>query len=221
MAEELLRARVRDPRRRPRPRLPAPRERARAVARARTSVRADLGAQRHAPVHRREDVEVGRQHHDDPRGARRVGARDAARLLPDRRTGASRSTSPRRRWRRPPAQAESFRERLSRVEPSPAGDWERFAAALDDDFNTPEALAVHARLARPRALLRRALGVFGLESLAERDEAPPEIVELAERRSQRATSATSTRPTGSAPRSRRPAGRCATRPAGFALVRKR
>ena len=55
-----LRAGVRDPRRRARPRLPAPRERARAVARARPRVRADLGAQRDAPVHRREDVEVGR-----------------------------------------------------------------------------------------------------------------------------------------------------------------
>ena len=37
---------------------------------------------------------------DDPRGAGRVGQGDAAALLPDRRTGASRSTSPRRRWRR-------------------------------------------------------------------------------------------------------------------------
>jgi Cysteinyl-tRNA synthetase len=30
--------------------------------------------------------------------------------------------------------------------------------------------------------LRRGLGVFGLESLAVRDEAPPEVVELAGRR---------------------------------------
>ena len=31
-------------------------------------------------------------------------------------------------------------------------------------------------------LLRRGLRIFGLESLAERDEAPGEVVELAERR---------------------------------------
>ena len=30
----------------------------------------------------------------------------------------------------------------SDAEPAPAGEWEPFAAALDDDFNTPEALAV-------------------------------------------------------------------------------
>ena len=100
---------VRDPRRRARPRLPAPRERGRAVARARPSVRADLGAQRHAPVHRREDVEVARQHRHAPRGARRVGSRDAARVLPRPVTGASRSTSPTRRWRRPRRARETFR----------------------------------------------------------------------------------------------------------------
>ena len=37
---------------------------------------------------------------------------------------------------------------------------------------------------RDHELLRRALGVFGLASLAEQKEAPPEIVELAERRRQ-------------------------------------
>ena len=35
---------------------------------------------------------------------------------------------------------------------------------------------------RDHELLRRALDVFGLASLAERREAPPEVVELAERR---------------------------------------
>jgi cysteinyl-tRNA synthetase len=35
---------------------------------------------------------------------------------------------------------------------------------------------------RDHDLLRRALGVFGLESLAEADAAPAEVVELAERR---------------------------------------
>ena len=55
---EAARPALRDPRRRARPRLPAPRERARAVARARARVRADLDAQRDAPLHRREDVQV-------------------------------------------------------------------------------------------------------------------------------------------------------------------
>ena len=35
---------------------------------------------------------------------------------------------------------------------------------------------------RDHDLLRRALGVFGLESLAEQAEAPADVVELAERR---------------------------------------
>ena len=46
------------------------------------------------------------------------------------------------------------------------GAWERFAAALEDDFNTPEALAVMHEW-RDHELLRRALDVFGLASLAE------------------------------------------------------
>jgi cysteinyl-tRNA synthetase len=78
------------------------------------------------------------------------------------------------------AQAESFRN-VFRGPGEAGGDWEAFAAALEDDFNTPEALAVMHGW-RDHDLLRRALAVFGLESLAEGEEAPPEIVELAERR---------------------------------------
>src|SRR5213075_1020379 len=64
------------------------------------------------------------------------------------------------------------------------GLWEPFAAALDDDFDTPAALAVLHDWASSGqlALLRRGLAIFGLESLAERKEAPPEVTELAERR---------------------------------------
>jgi cysteinyl-tRNA synthetase len=65
--------------------------------------------------------------------------------------------------------------------PAADGEWERFAAALDDDFNTPEALAIMHSW-RDHDLLRRALDVFGLASLAEQQEAPPEVVELAKRR---------------------------------------
>ncbi|HEV7640888.1 MAG TPA: cysteine--tRNA ligase [Gaiellaceae bacterium] len=62
--------------------------------------------------------------------------------------------------------------------------WQAFVDALDDDFDTPAALAVlHDWASRGQLeLLRRGLGVFGIESLAERAEAPAEIVELAERR---------------------------------------
>src|SRR5215831_6490526 len=78
------------------------------------------------------------------------------------------------------AQAETLRN-VFRGGSEPGADWERFAAALDDDFNTPEALALMHEW-RDHDLLRRGLAIFGLDSLAERDEAPPEIVELAERR---------------------------------------
>ncbi|HEX2432400.1 MAG TPA: DALR domain-containing protein, partial [Gaiellaceae bacterium] len=68
-------------------------------------------------------------------------------------------------------------------EPAPAGAWERFAAALDDDFNTPEALAEMHEW-RDHELLLRALDVFGLGSLAEAQAAPAGVVELAQRRQQ-------------------------------------
>ena len=67
-------------------------------------------------------------------------------------------------------------------EPAPEDAWERFAAALDDDFNTPEALARHARVARPRAAAPRRSRIFGLDSLAEQQSAPAEVVALAEQR---------------------------------------
>jgi len=68
-------------------------------------------------------------------------------------------------------------------EPAGVGEWERFEAALEDDFNTPDALAVMHGW-RDHELLRRALTIFGLGSLAEEQAAPPDVVELAERRQQ-------------------------------------
>ena len=62
-----------------------------------------------------------------------------------------------------------------------AWEWERFEAALEDDFNTPDALAVMHGW-RDHELLRRALDIFGLASLAEQEDAPPEVVELAKQR---------------------------------------
>jgi cysteinyl-tRNA synthetase len=82
------------------------------------------------------------------------------------------------------AQAESFRN-VFRVPSEPAGEdeWDRLVAALDGDFNTPDALAVlHSW--RDHDLLRRGLDVFGIASVGVEREAPAELVELAERRQQ-------------------------------------
>src|SRR6266498_5352169 len=98
-------------------------------------------------------------------------------------------------WRRPMdfsdeslgqarAQWEQFRNAYRvahETEKAPA--WDDFAAALDDDFSTPEALAVlhQWRAAGQLELLERGLSVFGL-SIASAAEAPGEIVSLAELR---------------------------------------
>jgi cysteinyl-tRNA synthetase len=80
------------------------------------------------------------------------------------------------------ARVDGFREVFrGPSEPAPPGEWERFEAALEDDFNTPDALAVMHGW-RDHELLRRALDIFGLASLAEKQEAPGEIVELAKQR---------------------------------------
>jgi cysteinyl-tRNA synthetase len=78
------------------------------------------------------------------------------------------------------ATADTLRE-VFRNPSEPGGDWAEFAAALDDDFNTAQALAVMHSW-RDHDLLRRALDVFGLGSLAEEDEAPGDVRQLAERR---------------------------------------
>ncbi len=81
------------------------------------------------------------------------------------------------------ARAESFREVFRNPSvPAAEGEWERFAAALDDDFNTPDALAIMHGW-RDHDLLRRGLDVFGLASLADvSEDAPADVIELAERR---------------------------------------
>jgi cysteinyl-tRNA synthetase len=78
------------------------------------------------------------------------------------------------------AQAESFRN-VFRSPSEAGGDWESFATALDDDFNTPDALAVMHGW-RDHDLLRRGLEVFGLESLGDVELAPAELEELARAR---------------------------------------
>jgi cysteinyl-tRNA synthetase len=84
------------------------------------------------------------------------------------------------------AQVESFRNFLLTAEPSEPVEPERLVEALDDDFNTPEALALMHEW-RTRGLagdVRAALEVVGLGSLGVSAEAPPEIVALAEQRQQ-------------------------------------
>ena len=94
-------------------------------------------------------------------------------------------------WRRPmdysdetlasaKARADGFRE-VFRNPSEPGGSWAGLAVALQDDFNTPEALAVMHEW-RDHELLRRALELFGLAALAEDAEAPAEVHGLARQR---------------------------------------
>ena len=80
------------------------------------------------------------------------------------------------------ARADGFRE-VFRNPSEPGGSWDELVAALDDDFNTPEALAVMHEW-RDHDLLQQGLEVFGLGALAHQAEAPTELDELAQRRAQ-------------------------------------
>ncbi len=104
-------------------------------------------------------------------------------------------------WRKPIdftdatlAQASSQVETLRNFFVEHAGDGEpveqeRLAAALDDDFNTPDALAIfHDWRSRGLAAdLRAGLELFGLGSLGDREAAPPDVVALAEARQEART----------------------------------
>lgn len=77
------------------------------------------------------------------------------------------------------ARADGLREVFRNPsQPAPPGAWEQFAAALDDDFSTPAALALMHEW-RDHELLRRGLDVFGVASIAEQEHAPDELHELA------------------------------------------
>ena len=78
------------------------------------------------------------------------------------------------------ARAEGFRE-VFRNPSVPGGSWDELEDALENDFNTPEALAVMHEW-RDHDLLRTGLALFGLESLAEEETAPAELDELAQKR---------------------------------------
>jgi cysteinyl-tRNA synthetase len=83
------------------------------------------------------------------------------------------------------AQVETFRNYFSGLEFEPE-EIERgvLVRVLDDDFNTPDALALfHDWRSRGRsASLRWGLGLFGLESLAEEAVVPPDLLALADQR---------------------------------------
>jgi cysteinyl-tRNA synthetase len=84
------------------------------------------------------------------------------------------------------AQAEDFRTAFRvAAQRADAPPWEDFERALDDDFNTPAALAIlhDWRAAGQVELLERGLRIFGL-GVEEAEEAPAEIVSLADEREQ-------------------------------------
>ena len=84
---------------------------------------------------------------------------------------------------------------------------------LDDDFNTPDALALfHDWRDAARSRVLRGLELFGLGSLATGRRAPADVVALAEARREARVARTSPRRTACAPRSKPRAGRCATSP---------
>jgi len=82
------------------------------------------------------------------------------------------------------ARAETLRNAFTQTPAAGGDEWSAFADALEDDFDTPRALAVLHGWASARRLdlLRRGLEIFGLASLADREAAPAEIVQLAEQR---------------------------------------
>jgi len=84
------------------------------------------------------------------------------------------------------AQAETFKNYFVGLEGGRGSnhEWARLAEILEDDFNTPDALALlHDWRARGESEpLRRALDLFGLESLTASREVPADLLLLAERR---------------------------------------
>jgi cysteinyl-tRNA synthetase len=82
-------------------------------------------------------------------------------------------------------QAESFRTAFRvAARRSDAPPWEDFVAALEDDFNTPAALALlhEWRAAGQLELLERGLRVFGLGISADVEHVPDDVSRLAEKR---------------------------------------
>ena len=165
MAQTTLGHRARRPRRRHRPGLPPPRERDRPVrGRPRRAHGLDLDAQRDARARRRQDEQEHRQHRDALGRDGRMAGRGGAHLLPHQPLPVAAAVlagadGGRRGGRRAPHQraahggpgdpaaparratTRTWRARWWRAAPA-------FSAALDDDFNTPEAFAALFELVR-------------------------------------------------------------------------
>jgi len=79
------------------------------------------------------------------------------------------------------ARAETLRNAFRAEAKTDGESWDAFAAALEDDFDTPAALAVLHEWASSGQLelLERGLTVFGLESLARAEHAPDDLIRLA------------------------------------------
>jgi cysteinyl-tRNA synthetase len=83
------------------------------------------------------------------------------------------------------ARAETFRNAFTQQHAKRKLElWDDFAMALEDDFDTPRALAVMHEWASngQHDLLKEALEIFGLKSLSEPEPPPEEMVALAEAR---------------------------------------
>ena len=80
---------------------------------------------------------------------------------------------------------DGFRATLLAASDGEAPGWDRFEEALDDDFNTPKALAVMHEWAGTllRQPLERALGIFGIEPPKAREKSE-EVLKLATQREQ-------------------------------------
>jgi cysteinyl-tRNA synthetase len=99
-------------------------------------------------------------------------------------------------WRRPiefsadtmaqaVARSQTFRNAFTlAAAPADESQWAEFVTALEDDFDTPQALALMHRWASERQLelLSRALEIFGLASLARRADAPADVLAMSEQR---------------------------------------
>src|SRR5258705_11399174 len=175
---------VRHPRRRTRSALSPSRKRARPVPWRRAAIRPDLDAQRHDRAPRREMSKsigniVSLREAFDRWGREAVlvfflgGHYRSALQYSDATMQSAR------------AQADDFRQavRVAAARPSDL-TWNSFADALDDDFDTPRALAVlHGwRAAGQLGLLSRGLDVFGLAIDTPGAVAPPDALRLAEAR---------------------------------------
>ena len=146
-------------------------------------------------------------------GARRRSSSSSA------ATGASRSTSPTRRWRRPPRRPRAFARSFAATSAPAAPDaWERFAAALEDDFNTPAALAIMHEW-RDHDLLRAgSRGVRPRVARRARRSRRPRSSSWPSAVSPHGPSATSRPRTSCGPRSRTAGWEMRDEPDGYTLV---